>query len=55
MYKRQLLSGAGGNTATKTEQAEKLILDLIADGKELASEAIVKAAAEDVYKRQTTN
>ena len=42
----ELLSGAGGNTATKTEQAEKLILDLLADGKELASEDIVKAAAE---------
>ena len=41
-----LLSGAGGNTATKTEQAERLILDLLADGKELASEDIVKAAAE---------
>ena len=25
----ELLSGAGGNTATKTEQAEKLILDLL--------------------------
>ena len=36
----------GGNTATKTEQAEKLILDLLADGKELASEDIEKAAAE---------
>ncbi len=42
----ELLSGAGGNTATKTEQAERLILDLLADGKELASEEIVKAAAE---------
>ena len=42
----ELLSGAGGNNATKTEQAEKLILDLLADGKELASEDIVKAAAE---------
>ena len=42
----ELLSGAGGNTATKTEQAEKLIRDLLADGKELASEDIVKAAAE---------
>ena len=42
----ELLSGAGGNTATKTEQAEKLILDLLADGKELASEDIDKAAAE---------
>lgn len=41
----ELLSGAGGNNATKTEQAEKLILDLLADGKELASEEIVKAAA----------
>ena len=41
-----LLSGAGGNNATKTEQAERLILDLLADGKELASEDIVKAAAE---------
>mgnify|MGYP000070256884 CR=1 FL=1 len=37
---------AGGNNATKTEQAERLILDLLADGKELASEDIVKAAAE---------
>ncbi len=42
----ELLSGAGGNTATKTEQAERLILELLADGKELASEDIVKAAAE---------
>ena len=42
----ELLSGAGGNTATKTEQAERLILDLLADGKELASEDIEKAAAE---------
>ena len=41
----ELLSGAGGNTATKTEQAERLILDLLADGKELASEDLVKAAA----------
>ena len=40
------VSGAGGDTATKTEQAERLILDLLADGKELASEDIVKAAAE---------
>lgn len=42
----ELLSGAGGNTATKTEQAERLILDLLADEKELASEDIEKAAAE---------
>ena len=42
----ELLSGACGNTATKTEQAKKLILDLLADGKELASEDIDKAAAE---------
>lgn len=42
----ELLSGTGGNTATKTEQAERLILDLLADGKELASEDIVKAAVE---------
>ena len=42
----ELLSGAGGNNATKTEQAEKLILDLLADGKELASEDIEKAATE---------
>ena len=42
----ELLSGAGGNTETKTEQAERLILDLLADGKELASEDIVKAATE---------
>ena len=42
----ELLSGAGGNNETKTEQAARLILDLLADGKELASEDIVKAAAE---------
>ena len=42
----ELLSGASGNTATKTEQAEKLILDLLADGKELASDEIERAAAE---------
>ena len=39
----ELLSGAGGNTRSSVE---KLILDLLADGKELASEDIVKAAAE---------
>ena len=42
----ELLSGTGGNTATKTEQAETLILELLADGKELASEEIDRAAAE---------
>lgn len=42
----ELLSGTGGNTATKTEQAETLILELLADGKELASEDIDRAAAE---------
>jgi len=42
----ELLSGAGGNNATKTEQAEKLILDLLADGKELVSEGIEKVAAD---------
>ena len=42
----ELLSGVGGNTTTKTEQAERLILDLLADGKELASEDIDKAASE---------
>ena len=42
----RLAAGAGGNNATKAEQAERLILDLLADGKELASEDIVKAAAE---------
>ena len=46
LFKKELLSGAGGNNATKTEQAEKLILDLLADGKELASEDIEKAAAD---------
>ncbi len=45
----ELLSGAGGNTATKTEQAERLILDLLADGKELASEDIEKAAQKRAY------
>ena len=49
----ELLSGAGGNTATKTEQAERLILDLLADGKELASEDLVKAAAEAGIPRRT--
>lgn len=42
----ELLSGTAGNTATKTEQAETLILELLADGKELASEDIDRAAAE---------
>lgn len=42
----ELLSGAGGNSETKTEQAERLILELLADGKELASEDIEKTAAE---------
>ena len=47
----ELLSGAGGNTATKTEQAERLILDLLADGKELASEDIVKPQPKPEYPR----
>lgn len=42
----ELLSGAGGSGATKIEQAEKLIRELLADGKIVASEDIVKAAAE---------
>ena len=42
----ELLSGAGGNTATKTEQAETLILDLLADENEMTSEEVMKAAAE---------
>ena len=42
----ELLAGMGGNSATKTEQAEKLILDLLAGGKELPNEAIIKAAAD---------
>ena len=42
----ELLSGAGGNTATKTEQAETLILDLLADENERTSEEVMKAAAE---------
>ncbi len=42
----ELLSGAGSNSETKTEQAEKLILELLADGKEMLSEDIVKAANE---------
>ena len=49
----ELLSGAGGNT-TKTEQAERLILELLADWKELASEDIVKAAAEAGISERTT-
>ena len=43
---RHSQSKGGAPNATKTEQAERLILDLLADGKELASEDIVKAAAE---------
>ena len=42
----ELLSGAGGSGATKIKQAEKLIRELLADGKIVASEDIVKAAAE---------
>lgn len=41
----ELLQGAGGNTVTKTEQAEKLIFELLSDGREMASEDIAKAAA----------
>ena len=48
----ELLSGAGGNNATKTEQAEKLILDLLADGKELASEDIVESRSRSRNIRQ---
>ena len=42
----ELLSGAGGNSETKTEQAERLLLDLLTGGKELLSEDVLKAAAE---------
>ncbi len=42
----ELLSGKGGNSESKAAIAEKLILDLLADGKEMASEDIDKAAAE---------
>lgn len=42
----ELLSGKGGNSESKTDMAERLILDLLADGKEMASEDIEKAAAE---------
>ncbi len=42
----ELLSGAGGNTATKTEQAERLILELLADGKRMPSAELEKAVNE---------
>lgn len=42
----ELLSGAGSGITTKAEQAERLIRELLADGKIVASEDIVKAAAE---------
>jgi len=42
----ELLSGLGGNSATKTEQAESLILDLLVEGQELPSTEIVRAAGE---------
>ncbi|NLT41011.1 MAG: AAA family ATPase [Clostridiales bacterium] len=42
----ELLSGKGGDTESKEDLATKLILDLLADGKEIFSEEIEKAAAE---------
>ena len=51
--KQRLTRRVGGNNATKTEQAERLTLDLLADGKELASEDIVKAAAEAGISKRT--
>ena len=49
----ELLSGVVGNTATKTEQAEKLILNLLTNRKELASEDFVKVAAETGISERT--
>ena len=43
----ELLSGAGGNTATKTEQAETLILDLLADENEMT-----KRPSKIIYSRR---
>ena len=42
----ELLSGKGGDSENKEAIAKQLILDLLADGKELLSEDIEKAAAE---------
>ena len=42
----ELLSGKGGDSESKEALATKLILDLLADGKERFSEEIEKAAAE---------
>lgn len=42
----ELLSGKGGDTESKEVLATRLILDLLADGKEMFSEDIEKAAAE---------
>jgi hypothetical protein len=42
----ELLSGKGGDTESKEDLAKSLILDLLADGKEMFSEDIEKAAAE---------
>lgn len=42
----ELLSGKGGDTENKEAMAKQLILDLLADGKEMLSEDIEKAAAE---------
>ena len=42
----ELLDGKGGNTEAKTELAEKLILELLTNGKELSSDEIQKAADE---------
>lgn len=49
----ELLNGKGGNTETKTELAEKLILELLADGKELSSDEIQKAADESGISERT--
>lgn len=42
----ELLSGKGGDTESKEDLAKSLILDLLANGKEMFSEDIEKAAAE---------
>lgn len=50
------MSGKGGDTESKEALATKLIIDLLADGKERFSEEIEKAAAEiGIFERTIRN
>ena len=51
----ELLDGKGGNTMTKSETAENMILEMLADGKELPSETILQTIKDSGISERTAN